>query len=131
MGALIPLVALDQPGDHVLAWLRRQLTTDGYRVVLTFDLQVARSANTGCTCPHHGSAECDCQMAVLLVYGKVGDPASVVLHSQDGQTWLSLVDAAPERGNQHIEAAIRRILIPHLPNLPSIIEVASEDRSTE
>ncbi|HEX9839592.1 MAG TPA: hypothetical protein VGA72_09610 [Anaerolineales bacterium] len=130
MSALIPFLVLDQICDQVLAWINQQLTSAGLRVVQTFDLQVARLAHPDCPCPHHGTDDCNCQMVVLLVYRKQDDPATLVIHGQDGRTWVSLAGPVGKRANQHLETAIRRALIPHISNVTSSIEVAYEARST-
>ena len=127
---LTPFLVLDQACDQVLAWVNGQLTGDGFRVVQTFDLQVARLAHPECPCPHHGTDDCNCQMVVLLVYRKQDDPATLVIHGQDGRSWVSLASPVGKRSNQHMETAIRRALIPPLSNIPSSIEVAYEARST-
>ena len=130
MSTLMPFLVLDQTCDQVLTWVNRQLTSAGLRVVQTFDLQVARLAHTDCPCPHHGTDDCNCQMVVLLVYRKQDDPATLIIHSQDGRTWVSLAGPVGKRANQHLEAAIRRALIPYISNVASSIEVAYEARST-
>jgi hypothetical protein len=130
MSALTPFLALDQTSEQVQAWINGQLTSAGFRVVQTFDLQVARLAHSECPCPHHGTDDCNCQMVILLVYRKVDDPATLVIHGQDGKTWLSLASPAGPRSNQQFEASIRHVLIPRRPNLSSPIEAAYETRST-
>ena len=69
-------------------------------------------------------------MVVLLVYRKQDDPATLVIHGQDGRSWVSLAGPLGKRANQHLETAIRRTLIPQLANVPSSIEVAYEARPT-
>ncbi|MBI5839812.1 MAG: hypothetical protein HZB19_06895 [Chloroflexi bacterium] len=130
MSALIPFLALDQNCEQVQTWISEQLTSAGFRVAQTFDLQGARLAHPDCPCPHHGTDDCNCQMIVLLVYGKQGDPATLVVHGQDGKAWLSLTGPAGSHSNQHLEAAIRRALIPHRANTPASAEVAYEARFT-
>jgi hypothetical protein len=130
MSALIPFLVLDQTCDQVLAWVNQQLTSASFRVVRTFDLQVARLAHPDCPCPHHETNDCNCQMVVLLVYRKQDDPATLVIHGQDGRSWVSLAGPLGKRANQHLETAIRRALIPQLANVPSSIEVAYEARPT-
>ena len=130
MSALIPFLVLDQNCDQVLTWVKQQLPGAGFRVVQTFDLQVARLAHPDCPCPHHGTEDCNCQMVVLLVYGKQEDPATLIIHGQDGRSWVSLVGPIGKRFNQHLEVVVRRALIPHLSNMPSSIEVAYEARPT-
>ena len=129
MSALMPFMALDQPCEQVDSWVNQQLTNAGFRVVQTFDLQVARLAHPECPCPHHGADECNCQMVVLLVYRKEDDPATLVIHGQDGRTWLSLTKQEGKRVNPRLEAAIQHTLIPALPNPPSSGGSAYEARS--
>lgn len=130
MSALMPFLVLDQACDQVLEQVIQQLTKAGFRVVQTFDLQVARLAHPECPCPHHGTSDCNCQMIVLLVYQKRNIPASLIIHGQDDRTWLSLANQAGQRVDPHLEAAIRRALIPrHSKNSPSSVEAAYEARS--
>lgn len=130
MSALIPFLALDQTCEQVQAWVNEKLTGAGFRVVQTFDLHVARLAHPDRLCPHHETDDCNCQMAVLLVYGNQGGPATLVIHGQDRKAWLSLAVPVGGYGNQHLEAVIRRTLVPHRVNISSPIEVAHEARST-
>jgi hypothetical protein len=91
MTSTVPVLVLDRSCGDSLHWLEQRLLGSGLRAVRTFDLRQARAAAAGCTCPHHGTATCDCQMIVLLVYGHAGPPASLVMHGNDGRTWISLV----------------------------------------
>ena len=130
MSTLMPFLVLDQTCDQVLARVNGQLTNAGFRVVQTFDLQVARLAHPDCPCPHHGTNDCNCQMVVLLIYRNQDEPATLVIHGQDGKSWVSVAGPVGKRANQHLEAAIRRALIPQLSRVASPIEVAYEARST-
>jgi hypothetical protein len=94
--------------------VNQQLTEADFRVVQTFDLHVARMAHSDCPCPHHGTSDCNCQMVVLLVYQKKEDPVTLVVHGQDGRTWVSLATPTGQRSNQHLEMLIRRILTAHV-----------------
>ena len=76
--------------SEALGRVQRALTRRGLRTLETFDLQDARMANADCACPNHGTAQCDCQMIVLLVYGEAIPPITLMLHGNDGKTWLSL-----------------------------------------
>ena len=111
MSALLPFLVLEQSREQVEGWVKDQLTTAGFRVVPTFDLQVARSAHPDCPCPHHGTDECNCQLVVLLVYGKQADPATLVLHGQDGKTWISLATPLETRSRQNLESSVRHLLV--------------------
>ena len=112
MSTLLPFLTLDQPCDQTLAWVNKQFPIAGFRVVETFDLQAARLAHNDCTCPHHGTDRCNCQMIVLLIYQKKQEnPTTLVLHGQDDKTWLSLVAAEGLRPHQVLEARLRRVFL--------------------
>lgn len=112
MSALLPFLTLDRTCEQVDAWVRQSLTDAGLNIVPTFDLQAARLAHPDCPCPHHGTEECNCQMVILLVYGKQDDPATLIIHGQDGRTWLSLATRTETWSQQSIESSIQNILVP-------------------
>lgn len=60
----------------------------------TFDLHAACHVLEDCPCPNHGTDECDCQMVMLLVFGGTKDPATLILHGHNRQTWLSICERA-------------------------------------
>jgi hypothetical protein len=115
-----PFLILEQPCDDAIDWVARQMSNAGLQVVRTFDLHVARHALASCTCPHHGTDQCDCQMVVLLVYGSGGhkplehQPVSMVAHGHNGHTWFSVVDTPQQRADPHLEATIRHALSPYI-----------------
>ena len=86
------------------------LTRRGLRALETFDLQDARTANADCACPHHGTAQCDCQMIVLLVYGEATAPTTLTLHGNDGQTLISLSDDPGRGPHPLIQAAVEEAI---------------------
>ena len=73
-------LTLNIDSETAVSKVSNRLAEDGLEVVLSFDLQATRSAHTSCTCPHHGTEQCDCQMVVLLVYDHQGVPITVVAH---------------------------------------------------
>lgn len=91
-----PFLSIQQPCNDTLQWAKKQLSQSNLRAVQTFDLHTARIGLYDCPCPHHGTDECDCQMVVLLVYGKTEEPITLILHGSNGQTWLSVVDGQPQ-----------------------------------
>lgn len=127
MSALLPFISLDLTCEQVQAWVNQQLTRAGFRVVQTFDLQVARLAHPDCTCPNHGTKDCNCQMVVLLVYQKKGDPLTLVIHGQEGKSWLSLASPDGKRISQRFETTIRRALRPGHPIASPLPEAAYEN----
>lgn len=100
-------------GDEASNWVTGRLEAAALRVYRSFDLRSARNASSTCACPYHGTAACDCQMVVLLVYDKQGAPATVVLHGHQGQTWMMLADAPDAELATTIEDAL--VTAPALP----------------
>ncbi|HEY9152526.1 MAG TPA: hypothetical protein VIN60_06540 [Anaerolineales bacterium] len=74
----------------------------------TFDLHDARHEMSDCPCPYHGTSKCDCQMIVLLIYGEAAEPTTLILHGNDGQTWISFVSTSAQRVDPAIQSAIER-----------------------
>lgn len=105
-----PFLILEQPCNEAIAWITRQVSAVGLRVMRTFDLQAARHDPADCPCPHHGTDRCDCQMVVLLVYADNYGPISLIAHSHDGRTWFSLVNTPQQRADPHLEVTIRMAL---------------------
>lgn len=82
---------------EVIPVLQRALRAVELRVEQSFNLRSALAGVPACACPHHGTAHCDCQYNVLLVYGQARMPVSVVVHGHDDRTWIALADC-PEGG---------------------------------
>jgi hypothetical protein len=110
MSEISPFLSIDSSCDKALQFTRKRLSKAGLRSVQTFDLQTARLAAHDCSCPNHGTEECDCQMVVLLVYGENVEPATLTLHGNDGKTWLSVADSPFQRVDQKLLGNIRRAL---------------------
>lgn len=109
-----PFLVLKKDCGEAVRWFSDHLTQSGLQVVQTFDLNMARFDHSSCSCPHHGTEQCDCQLVVLLVYGNGSPPASIVVHSHDGQTWFTLVDSPQQSIPYVLEAAIQDALAPHI-----------------
>ncbi|MDP2994878.1 MAG: hypothetical protein Q8N46_07130 [Anaerolineales bacterium] len=112
MISIPPFQVLEQPCEEATAWVTKQLGDLGLRVVVTFDLRIARIAHTDCPCPHHGTDQCDCQLNVLLVYKTGFAPVTLLAHGHDGRTWLSLVNTPQQPVDPRLVALIRKNLIP-------------------
>lgn len=109
-----PFLLLKKDCGEAVRWFCDNLIQSGLLVVQTFDLQTARLEHSLCSCPHHGTEQCDCQMVVLLVYDNGSPPASVVAHGHDGQTWFTLVDSPQQTIQTSLSAAIQDALAPHI-----------------
>ena len=81
--------------EIINTYLKRDLEKAGYQVIRSFDLQRARAIPV-CDCPHHGKAECNCQMIILLVYLSNGEPHTLNIHGRDGATHISWVEVLSE-----------------------------------
>ena len=105
-----PFLSIPYSCDEALKWSNERLAQAGFRPVQTFDLHTARAALHDCPCPNHGTVECDCQMVVVLVYGKVEEPVTLILHGNNGQTWLSLADGPHQRSDLKLSTEIKQVL---------------------
>ena len=105
-----PFLSFDSSCNEALQLTKEQLLGAGLRPVQTFDLHTARLGPHGCSCPNHGTEECDCQMIVLLVYGEVAEPATLILHGNDGKTWVSVEGSPLHRTDAKLVTSIRQAL---------------------
>lgn len=105
-----PFLSTSHPCGEALQRTSKQLGEAGLRSVQTFDLQAARAALSDCSCPNHGTDECDCQMVVLLVYGKAEGPVTLILHGNDGKTWFSIADNPQQRSDKNLSKEIQQAL---------------------
>jgi hypothetical protein len=110
MTTLSPFLSIDSSCDQALQMTKTQLSEAGLSAVQTFSLNTARLGLHNCCCPNHGTEACDCQMIVLLVYGEAPEPANLILHGNNGQTWMSIADSASQCGDPTLVASIRRVL---------------------
>jgi len=109
---MMPLLKLNCTGGKAVTRVTDALSETGLRVMLSFDSQHTRIAATPAACPHHGTADCDCQIVILLIYEADGRPATLLVHGQDGETWISLVVAPGQRPHAHLENKIKQALAP-------------------
>ena len=105
-----PFLSVNRPSDEALQWTKKQLLEAGLRPIQTFDLHAARVGLHDCPCPHHGTDDCDCQMVVLLVYGKAGEPLTLILHGHDEQIWFSIADNPRQRADPKLMSVIQQAL---------------------
>ena len=110
MTTLSPFLSINSSCDQALQMTKTQLSEAGLSAVQTFNLNTARLGLHNCCCPNHGTQACDCQMIVLLVYGEAPEPATLILHGNNGQTWISITESAFQRGEPKLVASIRRVL---------------------
>jgi hypothetical protein len=110
MTTLSPFLSIESSCDQALLMTRTQLSEAGLSAVQTFNLNTARLGLHDCCCPNHGTDACDCQMIVLLVYGEVAEPATLILHGNNGQTWISIADSAVQRGDEQLVSRIQNVL---------------------
>lgn len=83
---------VNQTCNEIVPTIQRELNAAGFRVEQSFDLRSALTLVPNCACPHHGTALCDCQYNVLLIYGQEQLPTSLIVHGHDQQCWIALAD---------------------------------------
>ncbi len=105
-----PLLTLAQSHEDALSDVTLSLQSNGLQVVRSFDLQSACASYPGQLCPHHHEDVCDCQLVVLLIYGGVSQPISLIAHSNDGITQIGLGQFPNERPNPILESRVTAVL---------------------
>lgn len=105
-----PFLSVNHPCDEALQWTKKLLLQAGLRPIQTFDLHTARVGLQDCPCPNHGKNECDCQLVVVLVYGSASEPVTLILHGNDGQTWLAIADDPRQHADVKLITAIQQAL---------------------
>jgi hypothetical protein len=121
------LLVLPQDCAAAAVQVTQALAGCGLNVVRSFDLRHVWPRTDGvpdtalppkaalvppaaCGCAYHGTAPCDCQMVIMLVYGATGTPATLVAHGHDGVTWFTLVDTPEQRPSPDLATVITTIL---------------------
>lgn len=84
------LLTIFENSAEAIALLSDHLEKIGLKMERSFDMRIQQNGNIACSCLHHGTKECDCQIIVLLIYGTLDGPDSVVAHSRDGRTVFSI-----------------------------------------
>ncbi len=105
-----PLLSMPWSWEEAVPFVSERLKQAGLSVLRTFDLKQARGVQASCGCPYHGADSCDCQMVDFLVYGQEAQPATLVAHGHNGQTWFSMVELM-DGSNARLEAQIRSCLV--------------------
>ena len=116
------LAVLPEETNPVVDLLTYALSDHAIQVTRSFDLQATRAVHAGCSCPHHGTEKCTCQLIVLLVYERQNPPITLVLEGRDGQTWVSVVMTPGEKVCPHLMELIRTALLPDI-----AVEILSEE----
>lgn len=108
----LPWMVFNNNCNQVIDQVTQLLTGSGFSVVESFDLQVARAGHASCTCPHHGTDRCSCQLAILLVYGIEGNPIALMIHGNDVRTELSIVETPGQAVDPVMKKSISAALEP-------------------
>src|SRR5215207_5724796 len=67
--SISPFLSISGSCDEAFRWTSNQFTQ-------SFDLHAARAGLRHCTCPNHGTEDCDCQMIVVPEYGNAKEPVT-------------------------------------------------------
>jgi len=83
--------------DQAIPLIIESLSDVGLQVIQSFDLKIASLRQGLCTCPHHEPDQCDCQMVVLLVYGRNPTPTTLVVHGYGGRTFPYIINSPQQQ----------------------------------
>jgi hypothetical protein len=109
---MAPILKLKCLCDEAVNRVTNTLHKNGLRVLISFDSHQARGAVLSAACPHHGASNCDCQIVILLVYDEEREPATLLLHGQDGETWISMAATPGYRQPAQLRKKISTALDP-------------------
>ena len=99
------LLTLNKSALFVNAWVTDSLQEAGLQVSSSFNLRSALALDMPCACPHH-ERDCDCDLAVLLVYGPDPQPVTLLIQSHNGRSWLSLEEQMPSKLGLQIKSVL-------------------------
>ena len=94
--------------------ITKTLQDAGLRVMVSFDSRQTQLDQQYFSCPHHGTADCDCHIVVLLVYGTEAYPASLIAYGQDDEIRVSLIYPPGLRPSHILQSQIISALKPSL-----------------
>lgn len=110
MSSLTPFLILHLPYSQVRAWVAECLSAAGLNLVRTFDLQMARRDSIHCLCSHGKTQDCDCQMAVFLVWQGSNPGITLIIHGWSNCAFLSLAYPGRENENPYLASFIQDLL---------------------
>lgn len=113
MNTRAPFLTVNRDCHDAIEWFSDRLRQAGLQVLQTFDFQAAQADHGRCSCLHHGTERCDCQMIVLFVYEAGYPPASIFVHGRDGITWFLLAGSNQNKFDAQYEARIQDTLAPY------------------
>ncbi len=82
------IAVIDTHCSQFVTSLKQVMEESGLWAYQSFDLRSTRAVHEGCSCPHHGTDQCNCELVVLLVYRAQGSPTSLILDGRDGKTFV-------------------------------------------
>ncbi len=89
-----PLFIVTQNCDQVIDRVSQQLASAGFQTFPTFNLKTTLPADRCCDSPPE---RCECQVVILLVYGKGGPPFTLSLFGEKGTTTVAMNDNTSDR----------------------------------
>ncbi len=84
-----PLFIVTKTCDQVIDQVSQRLASAGFQTLPTFNLKATLPAERCCDSP---SGLCECQMVILLVFGKDGPPFTLSLFGEKGTTTVAMND---------------------------------------
>lgn len=110
MSPLSSLFQINLPLNRACEAVKEMLESKGWAYAQTFDLQVARASHPECPCPFHGTARCDCQMLIIVIYAPEHEPMTLTLHGHENRTWVSLAALDGQDLDSEMTRDLRRSL---------------------
>lgn len=88
-----PLVTINSKWEKALSCTTQYLERHDFKVVCSFYIQMDFPVNINCSCPNHQTEECNCSMAVLLLYSTKKPPVTLLVHGHEEHVSFFLSDS--------------------------------------
>ena len=107
-----PLAIIGTQCSFLRTLLTNALEKAGLWVVQSFNMKISLGLQENCCCSTLYANECTCELVVLLVYPKIGNPATLVLDGREGKTFIFVTDETESQYStpliKIIESAIQK-----------------------
>jgi hypothetical protein len=87
-----PIAIVETQCSFFLTPFINALEQAGFWVLQSFDFKKSQAQPEYCTCTANYDCQCACELAVLLVYPKVGNPVTLVLDGREGKTSIFVTE---------------------------------------
>ena len=83
-----PIAIVESQCSFIISPLMNALEQAGLWVLRSFEFKNNQTQLMHCHCAANCDSQCECELVVLLVYPKVGNPVTLILDGREGKTYV-------------------------------------------